>query len=269
MSRRAGIALVVGLLAVAMLCACNRTSSGGNGSSGSVGAAGSVSPRVALIYNGKVAAEGAPEALAVLVKYLGMKVTYFDSPAKLPSLLKGATFCMIGGTEDDLTPLLDEYTPPVRKALTDWLRGGGVYVGICGGGYVASQGWEESYGMVKAWGLVPVLSEAWVEDADPRIITVDWNGATRAIYYQYGPTFLVKSDSDVKVIARYDDGMVAALIAPFGKGRVFVSGPHPEADKTWLIDDPAPVHAERWKPTRDIALALLRSLLDTKELRNW
>jgi glutamine amidotransferase-like uncharacterized protein len=232
-------------------------------SSAVVPAAPSGGARVALIYNGKVAAEGAPEALAELAESQGMKVAYFDTPAKLPAMLQGATFCMIGGTEDDLTPLLKQFTPPVRAALTAWLSEGGVYVGICGGGYVASQGWEESYGFVEALGITPVVSEAWIEEADPRIITVKWNGANRAIYYQYGPAFLVTSPSDGEVIARYDDGKVAALATDLGKGRVVVWGPHPEADVTWLDDDPAPVHAGRWKPTRDIAIAMLQGLLPT------
>jgi|GEM_PF-1657749 len=213
---------------------------------------------VALIYNGKTAAEGAPEALAVAAKSLGMKVTYFDSPAKLPALLNGATICMVGGTEDDLNPLLAQFTPAIRKTLADWVSAGGSYLGICGGAYIASQGWEEESGIVKGFGLAPVLTEAWVEDPDPMIITVTWNGAQRQIYYQYGPAFLVKKNSAINVLARYDDGMAAALAVKLGKGKVIVCGPHPEADETWLEDDPEPTDADTWTPTRDLMAGLLR-----------
>jgi hypothetical protein len=167
----------------------------------------SASPSVALIYNGKVAAEGGPEALAVVAKSLGMEVTYFDTPGELPSLLEGATVCMIGGTEDDLTPLLDEFTPAIRQTLRDWLSAGGDYMGVCGGGYVASNGWEDYKGFVDAL-----------------------------------------------------DGRVAALAVDLGQGRVAVCGPHPEADATWLDDDPAPVDADNWEPTQDLAVELLQSL---------
>jgi hypothetical protein len=217
-------------------------------------------PEVALIYNGKVAAEGGPEALATVARSLGMEVEYFASAGQLPALLEDASFCMIGGTEDDLTPLLKEFTPAVSQVLEDWLRAGGGYLGICGGGYIASSGWEDVDGFVEALGIAPMDTEAWVEQEDPRIITVDWNGAERPIYYQYGPVFLVDKESGVKVLARYDDGRVAALAVDLGKGRVVVCGPHPEADETWLDDDPAPVRADTWEPTEDLAAALLGEL---------
>lgn len=213
---------------------------------------------VAVIYNGKTAAEGGPEALAQLARSQGMKVVYFDTPAKLPALLNGAAVCMIGGTEDDLTPLLKEFTPALRKTVADWVRAGGSYLGICGGGYIASQGWEEEEGVVKCLGILPCMTEAWTEEADPRILTVTWNGQKRPIYYQYGPAFLAGDGLAAGVTARYDDGRIAALSAKLGKGSVVVSGPHPEADETWLDDDPAPLNADKWTPTSDLAVSLLQ-----------
>jgi hypothetical protein len=220
----------------------------------------SASPSVALIYNGKVAAEGGPEALAVVAESLGMEVTYFDDAGKLPSLLGGATVCVIGGTEDDLTPLLSEFTPEIRQTLSDWLTAGGGYLGICGGGYIASNGWEDVNGFVDALGIVPLDTEAWVEESDPLIITVTWNGAERPIYYQYGPVFLAQDESNMEVLLRYDDGRVAGLATDFGEGRVVVCGPHPEADATWLDDDPAPVDADNWQPTQDLAAEMFQAL---------
>jgi glutamine amidotransferase-like uncharacterized protein len=92
------------------------------------------------------------------------------------------------------------------------------------------------------------------------IITVTWDGSKRPIYYQYGPVFLVQDESSVEVLARYDDGRVAALAAEFGEGRIIVCGPHPEADETWLDDDPAPVDADSWEPTRDLAVEMFQAL---------
>ncbi len=219
-------------------------------------------PALALIYNGEVAAEGGPEALATVAQSLGMEVAYFDSAEQLPSLLEDASFCMIGGTEDDLSPLLEEFTPQVRQVLSDWLSSGGAYLGICGGGYVASSGWEEVNGFVDALGIVSVDTEAWVEEDAPLIITVVWNGTERPIYYQYGPAFLVANESGIEILARYDDGQVAALAAGFGEGRVVVCGPHPEAVESWLDDDPAPASADSWEPTEDLAAALFRELAE-------
>jgi hypothetical protein len=220
-------------------------------------------PDLALIYDGKVAAEGGPEALAVVAKSLGMEVTFFDDPARLPSLLERATVCMIGGTEDDLSPLLHEFTPEIRRALGDWLNAGGAYLGICGGGYIASKGWEDNDDFVEALGIMPVSTEAWIEESAPMIITVTWNGDERPIYYQYGPVFLMGDESGFEILARYDDGRVAALATDVGRGRVVVCGPHPEAEATWLDDDPQPVDADTWLPTQDLAVELFQALGDS------
>jgi hypothetical protein len=255
-----GFALLVLCAFVAVACGQTATTQVSVTSEQTAATQVSAGPSVALIYNGKVAAEGGPEALAVVAESLGMEVTYFATPAELPSLLQDATVCMIGGTEDDLTPLLSEFTPEVRQTFRDWLTAGGGYLGICGGGYIASNGWEDVNGFVDALGIVPVDTEAWVEEGDPLIITVTWNGAERPIYYQYGPVFLVQDESNIEVLLRYDDGRVAALATDFGKGRIVVCGPHPEADETWLDDDPAPVDADNWKPTQDLAAEMFQAL---------
>ena len=59
-----------------------------------------------LIYNGEVAAEGCPEALAAVAERMGLDVLYFDSADTLSEQLGDAALCMIGGTEDDLDPLV-------------------------------------------------------------------------------------------------------------------------------------------------------------------
>lgn len=215
-----------------------------------------------LIYNGATAAQGGPEAIANVAQALGLAVRFFDRADKLPPLLKDTGICVIGGTEDDLEPFLAEFTPATRKALADWIRNGGRYLGICGGGYMASEGWEEKQGFTKALALIPMATEAWMEDPDPRIINVTWNGKRRSIYYQYGPAFLVEPGAGAEILARYDDGRAAALAMAAGTGRILVWGPHPEADETWLDDDPAPVGAENWRDTSDIARAMFARLLE-------
>jgi glutamine amidotransferase-like uncharacterized protein len=54
------------------------------------------------------------------------------------------------------------------------------------------------------------------------------------MYFQDGPYFIVRRGaSNVRVLATYTNGKVAALVAPYGKGKVGVSGPHPEATASW------------------------------------
>jgi hypothetical protein len=115
--------------------------------------------------------------------------------------------------------------------------------------------------VTQALGLLDVETEAYVEEDDPMIIKVDWGSEERTIYYQYGPVFLLKEGSRAKVMAVYDDGRPAAVMAPFGKGKIALCGPHPEADETWLDDDPEPIDSETWEPTFDLAVDMLEELL--------
>ena len=209
-----------------------------------------------LIYNGEIAAEGGPEALAAVAESLELEVIYFDSADMLPTLLNSANLCVIGGTEDDLSPLIQEFTPEIRTALDDWIKSGGGFLGVCGGAYIGSQGWEEDGGFVDMLGLAPVVTEEYLSDPDSRIITVNWNDEHRTIYYAYGPAFLVTNTPDTETIATFMDGRVAAFAYQYGDGLVILSGPHPEADETWLDDDPAPIDAEQWEDTADLILEL-------------
>jgi hypothetical protein len=64
----------------------------------------------------------------------------------------------------------------------------------------------------------------------------------------------------VEVLARYPNGEIAALTAPFGAGAVGVVGPHPEATPDWYADvglvDPDGLDADLG---HDLVDALLRS----------
>ena len=80
------------------------------------------------------------------------------------------------------------------------------------------------------------------------------------MYFQAGPTFYPAPTSEsVQVIAKYDDGQIAALVSSYGHGKVAVVGPHPEARESWL--DEVPAAAEAWAPTTTPAVGLVRDLL--------
>ncbi len=216
---------------------------------------------VVLIYNGEVAAEGCPEALAVVAENMGLDVAYFDSAESLSEQLGNAALCMIGGTEDDLDPLVSQFTPELQAQLQGWIESGGGFLGICGGAYIGSKGWQEDGGFVDMLNLAPVETEEYLSDPDPRIISVDWNGEQWTIYYAYGPAFRTDDVPNVEIIATYDDGRIAALNYSRGNGHVILCGPHPEADETWLEDDPAPLNADQWEDTSDLIQELFERLL--------
>jgi glutamine amidotransferase-like uncharacterized protein len=145
------------------------------------------------------------------------------------------------------------------------IENGGRYLGICGGAYVGSKGSQWSDGYETGMGLVDIESFAFSQNTDPQILPISWSGTQRTIYYQYGPAF---HENDIpansQVLAYYTDAAhsVAAFAANVGSGKVLLCGPHPEADSTWLIDDPEPLNAETWTDTRDIFGNIFDTLLE-------
>jgi glutamine amidotransferase-like uncharacterized protein len=218
--------------------------------------------KYALIYNGPVSAEDCPEAAAVIAQSVGLKVRFVANVGELPVLLKNTTVFIIGGTQDDLHPLMKAFTPKVTEALKDYLRNGGRYLGICGGGFIASTGWNEGRTLVKGLGIIPAKSRVYREDFAARIIPIHWQGTTRPMYFKAGPSFqLVDNSGEVQVIARYGDGSIAALMSSYGQGKLAVCGPHPEARPSWK-DEAADGY--KWTSSIDLAVDFMKDLLSDR-----
>lgn len=71
-------------------------------------------------------------------------------------------------------------------------------------------------------------------------LQLTWNNKQEPFYYQDGP-YLNSSISSTgfQPIAYYKNGDIAIGKYQYGKGNIILSGPHPEADETW-IDSAAP-----------------------------
>ncbi|CAJ1782978.1 hypothetical protein HLBENOHH_00560 [Aeromonas dhakensis] len=191
----------------------------------------------ALIYNGPISDPDSNEAIAAVVKQAGLPVVYLDNLSDLPAKLADARLFIIGGTEDDVEPLVHRFTPAITGSLKRYLSQGGRYLGICGGAFVASLGWADEGNYVKALGLVPAESDDYDGDFSPKIHDIRWLGEVRRMYYQAGPTFALQPSTEpVRELAYFDDGRIAALIGAYGKGKVAVSGPHPEAPASWKAE---------------------------------
>jgi len=218
----------------------------------------------AVIYSGPAADPDSAECLAVVMEGVGLDVEYVEDLQRLPALLEDTAVLAIGGTGEDLDPIVAQFTPRIRDALDEYLRDGGRYLGICGGAFLASTGWEEESGWVEMLDLVPAESDDLRLGIEPRIMPVRWLGETCPMYYQNGPTFsLVPSTESVRVIARYRDGQIAAFVSSYGHGKVAVVGPHPEADATWAE---GVRNGEAWRSTRALLVDLVVSLLSDRRI---
>jgi hypothetical protein len=220
--------------------------------------------KYALIYNGPVSADDCPEAVAEIAQRAGLKVRFVSVPGDIPRLLDNAAVFIIGGTEDDMSPMVNAFTPKVTSSIKKYLRKGGRYLGICGGGFMASTGWDEGSEHMKGIGIIPAKASVFQGSFEARILPVRWMGKTRAMFFKAGPDFhLTKTQEAVQIVATYSDGRIAALMCTYGKGRVAVCGPHPEARESWK--DGA-TNSDRWVSSTDLAVQLLKDLLSDRPL---
>jgi len=139
-----------------------------------------------------------------------------------------------------------------------------IILGICGGGFLASSGWQEETIYRKGWGLIPAESSVFENSFDARIIPVLWAGKTRPLFFKAGPAFhLTPGQETVRIVATYGDGSIAALISTYGKGRGAVCGPHPEARRAWISEVKG---KKTWTPSLDLATDFLKTLLSPTPL---
>lgn len=217
-----------------------------------------------LIYDGKIADKDGVEKVAQMAEEQGYPVLYISNLKKLNEKLDKAKAFVIGGTEGDTGDLLEDLYE-VQDELKTYINTGGNYLGICGGAYVASKGSQWADGYETGMGLVNIESFAYDQlYTNPQIITINWLGVQRTIYYQYGPAFAYKNlPPNCEVLARYTnpDQDVAAFNASSGAGKIILVGPHPEADDSWLVDDPPPLHASLWTNTHDIFQTIFEKLV--------
>ncbi|ATY12622.1 hypothetical protein CU254_20805 [Amycolatopsis sp. AA4] len=195
---------------------------------------------LALVYNGPQGCAECGPAVADLLRRAPQhyRVEYVGpgtgKPLTAAVLAEAQLYVQPGGGQDldrtwrDLDGSAD--------AVRDWVRQGGSYLGLCFGGYLA--------GRDPGFGLLPGDTRGYagspgsaVADERDTVVEVSWRGQPRHMYFQDGPEFRLNDGADATVLATYPNGAAAVVVAPYGKGRVGVSGPHPEADASWYDDE--------------------------------
>jgi hypothetical protein len=132
-----------------------------------------------------------------------------------------------GASGDDTTAFANQRGDTI--AIQNFVKNGGRYLGICMGCFLAEpdhfnifpgnmSDYDDKYGLSHNGALLPI----------------PWGGQVRQMYFQDGCFITVNAGTPgVQVIANFSTGEVAAVVAPYGKGKVGVSGPHPEAPTNW------------------------------------
>lgn len=191
---------------------------------------------LALVYRGPAASPGCPESVAVILQRSPARFrTMFCGPHErvplsIATLSAATLYAQPGGT--DLSPAW-RHMRPYAAAIRHFVHAGGNYLGFCLGGYLA--------GRDPGFALLPGDSDEYIESRGAEItnlrdavISVRWRGRARRVYFQDGPYFRLGRGARATVLARYENGLPAAVVARSGAGRVGVVGPHPEAGRDWF-----------------------------------
>ncbi|WP_345342649.1 BPL-N domain-containing protein [Rhodococcus olei] len=193
---------------------------------------------LALVYRGPASVPGTAESVATVlrnspsrfrVEYVGPK----DTPITAATLARATVFAQPGG------PSLStawKAMKPFAGLIRDWIAKGGNYLGFCVGGYLA--------GATPGYDLLPgdtsqysAKQGATVWDTAPHRSEVVWRGTAYTTYFQDPPAFDLEPGNTATVLGTYRGGEIAALAVDYGSGRVGVTGPHVEADRSWFVDD--------------------------------
>jgi len=213
---------------------------------------------LALVYRGPASTPGCPEAVAAAlhrsrwdlqVRFVGPREDLLLEPDVLGRAMLYAQ--PGGGSLRRAYRRVRSAAPAVR----DFVRSGGGYLGFCLGGYLA--------GETPGFGLLPGDVDRFIDTPGARpdsagdaLLTLTWAGRRRQVFFQDGPWFDLDPDrGPAEVLATYDNGLPAAVVAPFGRGAVGVVGPHPEASPDWYSDSGLPVPA-------DLSADLTQDLVD-------
>ncbi|WP_238012426.1 BPL-N domain-containing protein [Dactylosporangium sp. AC04546] len=194
---------------------------------------------VALVYRGPASCSGCSEAVAALLAKMpaGYQVRYCgpgeDLPLSAESLAGAVVYAQPGGGE------VRTAWRRLRNSAEDvraFVSRGGSYLGFCLGAYLAGSG--QGYGLLDRVDVDGYIytAGASVRDTDDTVVAVRWRDRPRHMFFQDGAAFHPQPGAPATVLATYDTGVPAAIVATYGSGRVGLTGPHPEADRSWYTD---------------------------------
>jgi len=193
---------------------------------------------IALVYRGPAGCAGCSEAVAALLKsdtlwnfnviYVGPNENMsVQAGLRLPNVVLYAQPGGEGSVNQAFSKLKKN-----AHAVRNFVLKGGRYLGICMGGYMVDH--NPGYNLCLNTNQYIKSPGATVKTKADTLVQVMWRGTNRWMYFQDGPYFIPKSCIEGQtILATYMNGKVAAMVQPYGNGKIGVSGPHPEADASW------------------------------------
>lgn len=178
------------------------------------------------------------EAIAEMLESDGWVPTYV-SYGGIAKALSKQNYDMIAfpGADGDSCDFCEDFTKSDLDAITNYVKSGGLYLGICMGAAIAQL--QRRYkGLALTYKNGQTISKArgsiyGVKEALKKVTMSD--GSSYTIYIEDPPNLgRIKNSNEVTVLGTYDDsGTTCAFMSKYGDGGYALISAHPEADPTW------------------------------------
>jgi glutamine amidotransferase-like uncharacterized protein len=199
---------------------------------------GSAVARTVSIFNGAGTCAGCGETVGAFFQQRGDQVIYLNQRTLSAATLAQIQVYVQPGGSDDIDETLDALSNKQIKALQQFIRQGGSYLGICAGAYLAGR-YSDQNSKKPAFALIDISEvDAEIASAKANLLPVIWQGQTRWLYNQSGPHLGQHAPAGAQVLGRYQrSGRIAGLLTRYGQGKVMLLGPHLEAGRDWYRAD--------------------------------
>lgn len=187
--------------------------------------------------------DGCSEAISKMLFTEGIQ-SQILGPAQLKKHVTTNDLLIVGGGipggEGEWTIKQDLTQVGAFEWVKKHIANGGRYLGICAGAYLTERWIDKEageYGLNIFPGEIDNYSKV---DKSAKVLELNWINPlqNRFVYFQDGPAFYPKENADIQILARFaKDQTPAAVIFPWGKGKVGLISPHLEADYDWTRDE--------------------------------
>lgn len=188
---------------------------------------------------------GCSEASADVATAAGFQVKYVGPKALPENATAAQVQAIFGEAKVWIQPggiaqmALYSMTNKLRKELVKFVSNGGGYVGFCAGAFIATAYISTSGD--PGLGIFPGYTAGYRYtperyDVGYSFEPMMWSGKKRSVFFEGGP-YMYGYGSKAETTAVFDTGYTAAARAPYGNGRVYITGAHPEAPPIWSEED--------------------------------
>jgi glutamine amidotransferase-like uncharacterized protein len=146
--------------------------------------------------------------------------------------------CIVFPGGDGDSDQFDNFLFTYKNEVKDYVTNGGIYLGICMGSYFAGQHYFDILDPRLNYTQYVRRPNSTIHKTTPNIVELKWLNKQTKMYFHDGASFFPKNKKDtldgIKIYGTYKNKDIAALIYNYGKGKVGLIGPHPEASKWWF-----------------------------------